>query len=250
MKLKSLFALALLLVSTPLYSGSKEFRADTQKITGSGSMWVDYQFGRPGIYSQYFNDFHAPVASYSDFDTNEITGGGTATVVITDAALGILLLTQNTPEDSSFNMQLPGESFIPTVSRNVFCEARLRLGEATQQDILFGLVVRDTTPLAHTDGIVFQKDDGDTNWDFNVTSSSSLSTETAIATANTTDFIKLGFKVIGRSVVEYWINDSKEGEFTTNIPTTELTLTFISQNGSAGAKTGTSLDYLYCAQET
>lgn len=247
--LSALIAFSLMMSPLSLGAASKEFRAETQKITGSGTMWDDYQFGRPGVYSEYNNDFFGPRDAYGDFVSTEVLGGaGASSMVITDEANGVFLLTNRDADDDSISLQLYGESFLPTSGKNIYCEARIKLSDATQMDALFGLVVRDTTPLAHANGMVFHKDDGDTNWDFSTIASSTTSEETGIATAGT-GYIKLGFKVTGTSTVEYWVDDSSQGSFNTNLPSTELALTLHVQNGEAAVKT-LSVDYAICSQQT
>ena len=135
-------------------------------------------------------------------------------------------------------------------------------GIITQSDWVFGLQVTDTTPLAAagdgvTDGIFFQKDDGDTNIDFYVQKDATTgqSTSTAIATAAAADtFMTLAFYFDGARYIYTYMNDvlltrvDLTTTLTTYLPDTELTVSFGVQNGEAVAKTMT-VDYIFAAQE-
>ena len=161
---KQTFIAALLmaaLLTLQLFAGSKEFRADTEKITGSGSMWTDYQFGRPGIYSEWHDYFNYIEDDYAGkwVMTNTLTAG-TASFSVIDSRLGILLIENGTGDDNARSLQANDETFLATSSRNIYCEARFAINDATQSDAMFGLVVRATTPLSNTNGIYFRKDDG------------------------------------------------------------------------------------------
>lgn len=212
------------------------------------SMWDGYHFGRMRNISEYRNDFHSiTLAEWV------ITESGAGTQTISDADNGILLLTNAAADDNSISMQLgntadggAGESFLPTAGRNIWFECRAAISDATQSDWLCGLVVTDTTPLANANGIYFRKDDGDTQIDFETNASSIASTSSNIFTMNT-GFITYGFKVTGTNLVEAYINDVLVARHTTQIPTTELRLTFHIQNGEGVAKSA-QIDYVHVAQ--
>lgn len=188
-------------------------------------------------------DFGTYVAG--DWTVTETDAG--ATEALTDAANGRLLITNTAADDDRVTMQYGAESFLPATNRTIWFEAILQVSTATQVDWLIGLVVTDTTPLANSDGIYFRKDDGDTNIDFETNASSSASTAAAIATSVAATDIKLGFRVTGTSLVEYFVNGLKVGENTTTIPTTEMRVTFHLQNGDGNARTA-SIDKIFCAQ--
>lgn len=240
----ALISVLIWLPGANVLANTVDVRADNAKIVQTGSMWNDFQYGRPGVYAEYFEEFYTyTAADWTVIETvSPIASEGTS-----DAAGGVLRITNSATDDDSVGMQLSGETFLPTSNKNIFCEFKVKISDATQTDFLVGLVVRDISPLAHTDGIVFRKDDGDTNWDFATTASSTSSEETGIATADT-DYIKLGVKVSGTNSVTYWVNDSQAGSFDTNIPATELTPTIVLKNGEGTAKTA-DVQHILCAQE-
>ena len=138
----------------------------------------------------------------------------------------------------------------------MFFKAKFKVSDATQSDVVMGLTITDTTPLDTTDGIFFQKDDGDTNIDFHIEKDNSATSNAAIGTLADDTFITVAFAYDphgnnGSGSVSIFMDDAKVGEQTTltNIPDDEeLTIAFGIQNGEAAAKTMT-IDYIMCAVE-
>jgi len=250
---KFLSLLILLLSGTAYAAGGTlkighQFMRINEKTPG---MWQDYEFGTPGKYAEYVEDFFTYTTG--DWTVSEIDGAATEALATAAPTVGgVLLITNTNADNDAVSMQKVGHSFVPTANSKIFCEFRFQISEVTQSDYLFGLVVTDTTPLANTDGVYFRKDDGDTNLDFETNASSTASTEAGIRTAVADTYLKVGFKISGTTLVEYYVNDKKEGEFTTNIPTAPLRLTLHTQDGDTGGAVGaetTSVDYAICAQE-
>ena len=138
----------------------------------------------------------------------------------------------------------------------MFFKARFKVSDATQSDVVIGLQITDTTPLDVTDGIFFQKDDGDTNIDFHIEKDNSATSNSAVGTLADDTFITVAFAYdpngnSGSGSVSVFIDDSKVAEQSTltNVPDDEeLTVSFGIQNGAAAAKTMT-LDYIIAAVE-
>lgn len=122
---------------------------------------------------------------------------------------------------------------------------------------MLGLQVTDTTPLDVTDGIYFQKDDGDTNIDFYVSKDATTGrlTTTAFATASAAGtYMRLGFYFDGKRYIYLYMDGVMVDKvdltttLATYLPDTELTISFGVQNGEAVAKT-MSVDYIFAAKE-
>lgn len=210
------------------------------------SMWDDYEFGRPGHHVFYLNDFF----TYTSGQWTVTESDAAATQATTDSHGGVLLLTNGAADAADMTLQLgevAGESIACAAGRTVWFETRLSISDATQSNIVVGLHVTDTSPLASApaDGIYFRKDDGDTNIDCVARNTSAESVEAGVTTIGTT-MIKLGFKVVGTSQIQFWVNDVLEATLTTNIPTTEIRPSFTIRNGEAVAKT-MSIDYVCIA---
>jgi len=252
-KIVKTIVLGILLISAPIFIqadvnindlGSKVF-----KLKDVG-LWSGYEFGRPGKVATYLEEFFYYVAA--DWTVTETDAAATEALATAAPTLGgVLLITNVNADDNVVGLQKVGHSFDPQAGTNIWCEVGFQGSEATQSDWLVGLVVTDTTPLANTDGIYFRKDDGDTNIDFETNSGSTASTETAIATFAADTYVVVGFKVTGLTLVEYYVNGVKQGEFNTNITSVPLRVTLHFQDGdtagAVGAQTA-SVDYVVCAQ--
>ena len=228
---------------------SQSIDAKWLKIEQSGveDMWEGYEYGVPGKYVEYIEDFFYYVAA--DWTVTETNAGATQALAVAAPTVGgVLLITNTAVENDAVSMQKVGHSFTPTAGTNIWFEAVFQNSSATQCDWLVGLVATDTTPLSNANGIYFRKDDGDLLIDFETNASSVVSTETGVGTDADATYVRVGFKVTGTSLVEYYVNGIKQGEFNTNIPTVPLRVTVHFQDGDgAGAKT-MSVDYLACVQ--
>lgn len=202
----------------------------------------------PSKFHSFFTDFDTYTAA--DWIVTEV---GTATQALTAGDGGLLLITNSAlATDSSFQQNLVA-SFLMEAGKKAFFKARFKVSDATQSIFQLGLIVADTTPLDATDGIYFQKDDGDAFLDFYTrkdatTGSSSL---TAVATVVSDTFLTVGFEYDGKSDVAAFVNDIKVGSIATNgtyLPDAALSVSFGMQNGEALAKNMT-MDYIFAAKE-
>jgi hypothetical protein len=120
-----------------------------------------------------------------------------------------------------------------------------------QADFVIGLQITDTTMLDVTDGIFFQKDDGDALLDFHVEKNNTATDVAGVATLVADTYIKVGFYYDGvDSTIQIFINDVRVGAAAiTNAPDDEeLAISFGIQNGQAVANV-LSLDYIRCVQQ-
>lgn len=220
-----------------------------------GNPLFEYPYLDPFKYYSYVNDFFTYTAGDWTITTTE-GGSGAATEALTSVAGGALLVTNDDADNDADFFNLKGESFKYSSTKNMFFKARFKVSDATQSDIVMGLQITDTTPLAVSDGIYFMKDDGDTNLDFHIEKDSSATSNSAISTLSDDTFVTVAFHYnpngnAGSGSVALYVDDSKVAEQTTltNIPDDEeLTVSFGVQNGAAAAKTMT-LDYIIAAVE-
>ena len=225
-------------------------------------------FGLPDPTEWYvfFDDFDTWVTDTSSAAKYTITtveaGASSATEALSDAAGGVLVLTNDAADNDSDFLQKIGENFLPASGKKLFFKARFKVSNATDCDWVMGLIVTDTTPLAAsgdgaTDGIFFQKDDGDTNVDFYVQKNTTTGqlTSTAVTTAAADDtYMTLAFYFDGKRYVQVFKDDvlvdtvDLTATLTTYLPDTELTVSFGIQNGSAASRM-MSVDYIFAAIE-
>jgi hypothetical protein len=205
-----------------------------------------YGLPDPASWHTFFDDFDTYVAA--DWVVTEV---GIATQVLTDEDGGVLLITNAAADnDSSFSQLLP-ESFKFEAGKRVIFKARFKISDAVQSDFVMGLQIKDTTPLAVSDGVFFMKDDGDALLDFSVFNTSVGVTRTALASLVTATHIEVAFHYNGKDEVQAFANGALAASILTSaiaVPTTELTVSYGVQNGEAVAKT-MSVDYILVAKE-
>lgn len=200
-------------------------------------------------YHKFFDDFDRFVAADWTITTVE-AGAGSATEALGNADGGVLVITNDAADDDSDFFQKVGESFKFEVGKTLYFESRFKISDATQSDFVMGLQITDTSPLAVTDGVFFQKDDGDANLDFHVVKDSTATDKTAIATVADDTYMTLAFYFDGIDKITVY----KDGEVVsyaaiTNMPDDEeLTVSFGIQNGAAAAKIMT-VDYIFVAKQ-
>ena len=214
-----------------------------------GSTLWEYPAQDPTKVHAYFNDFDTYVAG--DWTVTADAGGSQA---LANEDGGVLLITNDGDDNDGTFYNLVGESFLFQTGKQLWFKIRFKVSDATQIDWVCGLQITDTTPLAVTDGVFFQSDDGDANIDFHVEKDSTATTETAVATHANDTYMTLGFYYNGGTGTDGRIyaykDDAQVGSAViTNMPDDEaLTISFGSENGEAAAKI-MSVDYVFAAKE-
>lgn len=203
----------------------------------------------PTAVHQFFDDFDHYVAADWTITTTE-AGTGSASEALTDADGGVLLVTNDNADNDADFFNKVGESFLFESGKQLFFKARFKVSDATQSDVVIGLQITDTTPLDVTDGVFFQKDDGDTNLDFHVEKDNTATSASAVTTLSDDTYVVVAFYYNGTDEIQYAIDDAIVGtSAVTNLPDDEaLTVSFGIQNGEAAIKT-MSIDYIFVAKE-
>jgi len=209
------------------------------------------QFGGldPTKYHVFFDDFDV-IDATDGLDWDVVATSGS--VAMADGGNGTVLLTTNAADNALAQIATVKENFALVAGKKAWLKTKISaLAGATQQDVIIGLHVDDQTPVAGApaSGVYFRKDDGDTNWDFQIMASSvSVGVDTAIATA-TTGAITLGWAFDGVSKFDIYVNDALTTTVTTaDFPTTELGVAMTVQAGNSSAATMT-VDYIFAANE-
>lgn len=202
----------------------------------------------------YFNDFISFTADDWVITTVE-GGGGNASEVISNSLYGQLVITNDDAAPDADWFQYAGgtgavvEQFSFGAER-VWFKTRFKVSDATQSNIVFGLQITDTSPMAVSDGVYFRKDDGDAFLDLVVVKNSTETVLTAIATLVADTFVEVAFfydPLVG--VTAFVDNVNKGTAALTNLPNDEnLAVSFGIGNGEAAAKVLT-VDYVLAAQE-
>lgn len=214
------------------------------------ALFADFPAPNPLRLHTYFNDFDTYVAG--DWTITSVDGGGDSGEVYALADLdgGVFSVTTNDADNDAEFFNKDGESFLFESGKKLWFAARFKVDDATQSDLVFGLQITDTSPLDVTDGVFFQKDDGDTNIDFHVEKNNTATSSTAVTTIADDTFIALGFYYDGDSAIYVYVNDVLTTKVaTTNLPDDEvLAVSFGVQAGEAATKT-LSVDYIFAAKE-
>ena len=198
----------------------------------------------------YHNDFFTYNSGDWTITTTE-AGTGSATEAVTSSAGGALLLTNAAGDNDLDFLQLKGEGFKLSTSKNAYFSARFKVNDVDQSDFVIGLGITDTTPLDTTDGVFFISADGDAGLDFLVEKDNSATATEDVATMADDTFITTTWFIDSNaSKVYYSINNADPvGVAITNLPDDEeLTVSFGIQNGEASAQTMT-IDYVVAAVE-
>lgn len=193
----------------------------------------------------YFEDFDYYTAA--DWTVTETQAG--ATQALTDGDGGLLLLTNTAADNDLVALQKVGESYRFASGKKLFFEARFKVSNATQSDVVMGLQITDATPLDVTDGVFFLKSDDSTTINLLVEKNNTATT-TSVGTLADDTYIRLGFYYDGNSSIQAFVNGTYVAtSATTNLVDDEdLTISFAIQNGNAVARTMT-VDYIYVAKE-
>jgi len=210
------------------------------------SIFASMKQPNPVLFHTFLDDFDRYVAA--DWVVTEV---GIATQALADGDGGLLLITNAAADDNSSFSQKVGESFTFETGRRAFFEARFQVSDATQSDFVMGLQITDTTPLDVTDGVFFQKDDGDALLDFHAEKDNVAVSATGVFTVVAATNLTVAFFWDGIDRIWYAVNGNVLGSITpaASLPDDEvLTVSFGVQNGEAVAKTMT-VDYVYAAKE-
>jgi hypothetical protein len=213
---------------------------------GEDSPFADLAMPAPTKFHTYYEDFDYYVAA--NWTVTETQAG--ATQALTDGDGGLLLITNTAADNDLVALQKVGESYRFASGKELFFEARLKVSDATESDVVIGLQITDATPLDVSDGVFFIKADGSTSVSLLVEKNGTATTTSSVATMANDTFISLGFYYDGASSIQYFVDGVVKGtSVTTNLPDDEdMTVSIALQNGEAVAKTMT-VDYVFVAKE-
>lgn len=198
----------------------------------------------PTLVHQYFNDFDV----YTSGDwTNTATGSVTNAIAAGDG--GILSMGNSASSADLDSLQLKAATFQFTANKQAWIKARFNLSNATNANLILGLIQTTTTPLTVTDGLYFSKLAASTTLTAKAAKSSTASSVNVGTLANTT-YVTVGLHYDGGDNVFVYLNDTRVAILpTTNLPTgVNLNLTMAISNGTAAAITAL-IDYVMVATQ-
>lgn len=223
----------------------------TKPPVGQGIWWTCPQLAAldPRTAFSFFDDFFEFRLAGTDIGwIRTATGAGSS--VISDAAGGVLLNTNAAADNDMIQLQWNSENFKLAANKPIWFEARVKVSDKTQSDLLVGLAITDTSLIvsAPSDGVYFLKNDGDANINcVTMLNTTATSTDSALDMVDDT-FVRLGFFCDGVSAVYFYVDGVLVATHTTNIvDDEELTVSFAIQNGEGVAKNA-SIDYIKAVQ--
>lgn len=210
----------------------------------------NYKGLSPAKYQEYWDDFNFFIPT--QWTITETAGG--ATQAIQNNRSGGFLELINTAADDDLNaIQQPAATFRLDTARDFFFATTLELPDVVQCDVIAGLYVLDTSPLASlpTDGMFFHKLDGLATIDFHLRAGG---TSTSVTVGTMVAGTMMQLAAVYQAAAQRWtiyVNNVAVTQIVTltNMPTVPaLALGIAIQNGEAVAKTLRS-DWLFAARE-
>lgn len=204
------------------------------------------------IVHEFFDDFNV-------LDTTSVwtvtEDDAACTQAISDAACGVLLLTNKaSTDDNAQQIAGKGDTFLLAAGKTLWFEARIKVAAATEIDVVVGLVAdgEDMTGVADNrfaDGIGFFKSDGATTLQFGASKDGTdTGANTNVGTLGT-DWITLGFKVDGVTSATPYVNGVAGTPITATFCDDEaLTPIVMVRNGDGTTGQTIQVDYVKAVQ--
>lgn len=225
----------------------------------------------PAKFYKIEDDFMNPAsATASDVQAfTEIDDAATGTNAFQDAAGGIYNVVTAAADNDYHAMSSVAENFLFASGKKAWCEARFKVAEATTNESAwwFGLTDTLTTggfqadaggPLASYDGALIWKDEATMAVDFETSNAGTQATTTAIATAVTNTWTRVGFYFDGTATTStitpyVAVNDSNTltagtAQNITLAGLEEMHLVFGIKAGPTAAAETLQVDYVKCLQ--
>ena len=209
-------------------------------------------------------DFFTLFTDFFTYDTADWTlttteaGSGNATEAVGNLAGGILVVTNDDADNDFDAFQWAGQSgatkecFKFTSGKSLQFVFRGKVSDADQCDLMAGLYITDTSPVAGvTDGIFFRKSDDATRLYLVIRKNDTETTvDTGYDLLDDTYFDCEFYYDGSHDKILAYVNGSPSGSgVLTNVPDDEeLALSFAFQNGAAAAKV-LSVDYIGASQQ-
>lgn len=189
-----------------------------------------------GMFEDFAPSMITSTTTYPGYTVTVATGG---TLVMADEVGGVLQLTPGGTENYGIQMQSDGEIFLPAANKDIWFECRVKGNDITQVDWMLGLTTTDTAIIASIpdDLIGFVTHDGDDNVDFQVRAGGTGAAVDTTVDLVATEYMTLGFYINGVTSVTPYINGTAYTAITTNIPATEMALSFACLTGEAAVNT-------------
>lgn len=229
---------------------STRFGGPILRSAQGSDFWLDLPQAYPLDYVVVWDDF-VMVANDQTNDWTVVKDSGATVAYVADTAGGELALTSAaTTNDDGASIQ-GNEIFLPASGRTMWFETRIKCTDADQTDICAGFTVNFATNpeamLTAADRICFQVDDGNASILCKTESGGTeTSTDSGVDLADNA-YVRLGIRVNGTGLVQFFVNRELVATHTTNIPATEMTVGLMSLSGDNVGTRATTADYVFAA---
>ncbi len=220
-------------------------------LTNAGPESALQRFGLPdpSSWHQWFDDFDRYVAA------DWVVTGTSSSEALEDEDGGILKLNTAVDLNASSYLQWSGgtgtnvtESFTFETGKQFVFKSRFKVLNLVNSSFVMGMQVTDTTPLAASTGVAFTNVDA--NLIFVVQNGGNTTTLNNVATLVNNTYVELAYYYNGTNNIAVFVNDVAVIDApTTNLPTSEVTLSFGIRNDTAATVRSMSIDYILAAKE-
>jgi hypothetical protein len=223
--------------------------AQTLGIGLSPLLWGDAPVSQPGTPTSgvdYFRDFQDEVDVTTGDGWTLTQSNSTGVIAVEAVAPGGVLQVNSAgaQADDSINAQLKNVAVLPAAGTNIWCEMRLKIGDATQQWFA-GLAAVDTTLMASgaiddaSDKCGFFHQAASTDDKVSSITARTTADDATADVADVTDdtYMTVGFKITGLTSVEFYVNGVlvETGVTAANIPNAAMCLSFFAGYEDAAA---------------
>ena len=192
----------------------------------------------------FYDEFVNQPGSTSTLDGYVLTAYTSGTVVQGGDVGGSIALTPSATEDQGLQIQR-GEAFYIDTPYKIAFEARVKVTDVSEADLLVGLAITDTSVLSTTDEIGLKLADGSANILYIVSKDSAGSATDTTADAADATYVRLGCVIDGETSAKFYVNGVLYTTVTSGFPNDEaLAPTIAIANGTNSANT-TYVDWFY-----
>ena len=200
-------------------------------------------------YLVFMDDFTG-IALDTSKDWTLLKDGAATVDIATDTQHGEVIFTSQASTNDSGGSIQGNEIYLPTASKELWFEARVKGSTANDMEMYVGLSENfDTNAenvLTASNRIGFQVDDGNASL---ICKSEATNVETSLDSQKDLEdatYVLLGFHIISNTRIDYFVDRVLVATITTNIPSTEMALALFELSGSASGTRSMTVDYIMC----
>ena len=177
--------------------------------------------------------------------------------ILDDEPGGVLAFTADNVNNAYNFMHVNGEAFALDACKDIYFETRFKCPKISETNFFIGLHRGNETNLIDNanmdDGIGFRNDSTDDDIDYVVAKNATVTGSNGDTLKGMVDatWVRLGFKVLGTTLVKFYVEGEWVKTINTNLPDDEgLTIAVQVRNEAyTTADVAMEIDYILCVQE-